>query len=168
MAANPLLAKVSDLATLLEITLDDEDPYALLIMRQASNAVRDAAKQPGWVRLDDPENDEPGPGQAVAPPVAEDITLQVAARAYTDPRNLASKGSGPIRESYFENGFYGTDLRPQELARLRGVSGNGNRGLWVQPISYGEPVTPILAPSELGYWYLADSDQFPYADPSQA
>lgn len=165
MAAVATLATVAELATLLKVTIANNDPYALMMLGQASSAVRDAAGQAGWVRLEDIEVDEPGVGQTVAPEAAHDVTLWVASRAYGDPRNRSRKTAGPISESFFENGVYGLDLTEGERARLGGYTGKTSSGIWVLPMSYGEEVKPVLVPHELGYWYIADEDQFPYGIP---
>ncbi len=165
MAVLAQLATVAELATLLRITIaaGEEDPYAVMILGQASTAVREAAGNVAWVRLTSPDT-EPGVGQVEMTETAHDITLWVASRAYNDPRNKSRRTAGPISESYFENGVYGLDLTEREQQRLDRANGGASSGLWVQPLSYGEDVEPILAPSDLGYWYLGDSDQFPYGN----
>ena len=100
MAVFPDLIPVSALSLALfrdATKLPPDDEYARMMISQASNAVRDAALQSGWVRLT--EGSEPGVGQAEVPTTAQDITLWVATRAYTNPRNLERRTAGPISET---------------------------------------------------------------------
>lgn len=166
MAVSGNLVPVAKLATMLHLTLAPDDDYANIIISAASNAVRDAARQAGWVRLDD--GDVAGTGQTEAPSSAQDITLWLALRAYSNPRNLARKTTGPISESYFENGVYGLELTPDERTRLEGMRTEGaGGGLWAQPIYGGKRRTEhVYIPSELNPpgapFYMAEEWQFPY------
>lgn len=173
MATTPLLAPIGDLATLLRLELDEEDAYATLILRGASNAVRTEARQPGWRAWDDepalrPTNPDPADLSLTwAPEVAADVTLQVAARAYTNPENLQRRTSGPSSDSWFENGLYGLELSAADREKLRHLRPDGGGdGVWTLPIAYGdERYGPIMVPSSppnLGDVYLADEGQFPY------
>lgn len=156
------LVPVVDLAKLLKITIAPDDSYANMIVEQASNAVRDAARHPEWV-LSAPQT-----GEALAPQTARDIALWVARRAYTHPGNLSRRTAGPISESYFENGVEALELTESELKRLNFLVGSSTGGLWVQPISSGYVGRyPLTVPSDMDppgdSFIIADSDQFPYA-----
>lgn len=163
MAVSPLLATVAELGILVkQLSLAENDPYATMILSQASQAVRDKGSA-GWVRLEDPEVDEPGPGQTEAPQTAHDITLQVARRAYLDRGNLARRTTGPMSETFFENGVYGLDLTEDEIDRLGKISGASTGGLWVQPTGDDSKHNPIILPDE-----RAGSDPILYAGPEWA
>lgn len=168
MAVTRMLASVSDLATLLRITIPDGDLYSAMIVQQASNAVRDEARQPDWVRREAPD-DVLAVGQVEAPEAARDITLWVASRAHADPRNRSRRTSGPISESFFENGVYGLELKPDEIARLDTLRPvQARNGLWTLPITHGPYANdPVLVPTspDFGNFYIADGDQFPYGTP---
>lgn len=169
MAAHATLVPVKALATLLRITIDSQDPYALMVLTQASNTVRSAAREPGWVRVD--AEGDLGPGQSEVPSEAQDITVWLAMRAYNNPRNLERRTAGPISESFRDTGVYGLELTPDERSRLARLGSSGSTGFWVQPLAYGDDPTPVLAPSmtsygvtDLGPTYFGTSDQFPYND----
>ena len=124
------LISVAELGKILKIELANSDPYARMIITQASNAVRDETGQTGWVGSD------PGPGQTVAPTAAHDVTLWVAARAFTNPRNLERRTAGPISETFRDTGLFGVELTENEKARLVPHSSDdkvSSNGLWVQP-----------------------------------
>lgn len=163
-AASPLLVTIPELATLLRTTIDEDNDYAKLIVAQASNAVRDEAGQPGWLRTLNPSDTIPE-GYGEAPFTARDIASWVAQRAFTDPRNRSRITSGPISDTFFENGVYGLDLTDGEKNRLAAYHPDAgqNTGLWVQPIGAGTRAEPVL---------LADvrpgSDPLIYADPEWA
>ena len=129
------LAQVSQLEIMLRFEISQEhQPYARMILAQASERVRIAAKQPGWIA----QGETPSLGQSVVPQVAEDIVLWVAKRAYTDPGNLQRRTSGPVSETFFENGVRGLELSESELAALGGMAPGGrSTGLWVQPVGGG-------------------------------
>lgn len=164
MPVSLLLASLEELATLLKAEIPTDDPYALMMLAQASQAVRDAAGQPGWVLRTggDPLPELP-PGTSDAPLTAQHITLWVAQRAYLDPRNRSRRTSGPISESFFENGVYGLDLTEGEKARLEPLSANAGGGLWTIRTGSDQRVPPV---------YLADvrpgSDPILYAGPEYA
>lgn len=167
MATTTSLTSVSDLATMLHLSIAEDDAYAALIIRGASNAVRDAARQPSWVRKEE-SGDTLATGEVLAPDTAQDITLWVAVRAYTNPRNLSRRTSGPISET-FREGVYGLELTDSEFARIEALRPAGNSGLWIQPIAGGKGAYgPILIPSELtpagDPFHIADEGQFPYND----
>lgn len=171
MAVSPLLVPVSALSLLLfrdAAKIPADDAYTQMVISQASNAVRDAARQPGWVRLED-AGDELGPGQSEVAPTAQDIVAQLAMRVWTNPRNLERRTSGPVSETFRDSGVYGLELTAAEAERLKGLRPGGGGGLWVQPLDYGEEETPVLVPSmtsygvtDLGPTYLGMSSQFPY------
>lgn len=165
------LATVSELAVLLKTNVDSGDPYAKMMLEQASTLVRDHALQPGWVlALSDPAV----LGEILAPGAAHDITLWAAQRAYTNPRNLSRRTAGPISESFFENGIYGLELTDGEKARidaLPGVNKPTKSGVWVQPIDAGYrglTHTKVTVPSSMNppgdLFYIADSNQYPYGN----
>jgi hypothetical protein len=160
MTVSPLLGTVAQLGVALKVTLEEDDPYAVMMLAQASQAVRDFAKQPKWVRSTD--NEALPEGYIEAPATAKDITLWVAQRAYTDPRNRSRRTSGPISESFFENGVYGLGLTDDEKARLGDLApSEGWGGLYAVKLA-GDPRTSpvILADSRAG------SDPLLYADPA--
>lgn len=174
MPVSALLVAVTDVQALLRVTQNADDAYAKLIISQASNAVRHAgvkagiAEAAGWVTATEP--DEPGTGQVQRPDVARDVALWVASRAYVNPKNLERRTSGPISETFRDSGVYGVELTDDERDRIGTLAGTSSTGgLWVQPISYGTEVVPILAPSDMPIpgdsFVLGDSDDFPYADP---
>lgn len=158
-----LLATVTQLRTLLRLTSMNEDTheYATMMLAQASTAVRDAARRPEWTIQDPPPS-----GQILAPQGARDITLWVAHRAYTNPKNLARRGVGPISEAFQDSGVYGVELTETERARLVELGGRARRGLWVQPIATGSEGTMLTTPSDMPIpgdpFYIADVGQFPY------
>lgn len=158
------LSSVKALATLLKVTIDDDDPYARLILEQASTSVRDAAGQPGWTLSPDPLV----LSESLPPQAAIDITLWVAQRAYTNPRNLSRRGSGPISEAFADIGVYGVELTDGELARIKGASGAKKGGLWALPIATAGDTTPypLTVPDMIDGtpFTIADSDQFPYVN----
>lgn len=163
MAISRNLVDMAALRTLLRLpSLSLDDEYARLIANQASNAVRDFAERQLWISADDGDDIT---GLELAPHTARDIALQVAFRAWTNPKNLERRTSGPISET-FGNGAWGLELTEDEKGRLGKLRAGGARGLWVQPITRVSPPSyPILVPSSpvnLGEVYLADSDQFPY------
>ena len=176
MAVTPYLTSVRRLSVMLYKDADripQDDEYALMMIGLASNAVREAARQAGWV-VETDEGDLPGVGQALAPQTARDIALLVAGRAYTNPKNLERRTAGPISETFRDSGVFGVGLTEDERNRLNDVSGRTG-GIWVQPIEYGsgEPLTvlvptltanPIIA-SDIGPFPLGQEDQFPYASP---
>lgn len=164
------LITVHDLAVALQLpNLSDDDEYAQLIIDQASDSVRDYAKKPGWVK---DVAIPPLPGTELAPQAARNVTLWVAVRAYTNPRNLSRRGSGPISESY-ENGLWALELTPAEKERIDGVTGGSSSGgLWIQPIDGGwarrsQPMYfPTYDPTQpTGDVIMFDEGQFPYNIP---
>lgn len=168
MAVSGNLTTVEKLRTMLKMpAMDDADPYALLIIEAASQAVRDYARQLGWVTRE--SGDTLGTGQVDAPETAQQITLWLAIRAYTNPTNLQRRTAGPISDTYFENGVYGLELTEDEKSRLGDLRTDGGGGLWVQPLSSGEETGPILIPSSREIpgdpFYIADGWQFPYGRP---
>lgn len=131
------LVPVSVLRTLLKLdatALPDADPYANLILEQASDHVRAAAGQPLWVAPSDPAtaND--------APRVALTITAWLAYRVFQNPTNLSRRTSGPISESYFDNGLVGLELTAAERDALGAYAGSSG-GLWIQPLYSAETVS---------------------------
>jgi hypothetical protein len=164
-----MLASTGQLGTLLKLTVPDDDPYALMMLAQASNAVRDEARQQSWVRKVEP-TDVLATGQVEAPETAQDITLWVAYRAYTNPGNLARRTTGPLSETWFENGVYGLELTDDEKRRLGKLTGSTGGGIWAQPISVATPenekvYVPVGFQTATGGFYIADGDQFPYGSP---
>jgi hypothetical protein len=124
------LTTVALLEQALRITIPAHDPYAILMIELASNAVRDAADQPGWVI------GTPGQNQTEAPQAARDVALMVAVRIFTNPRNLERRTAGPLSETFRDIGVYGVDLTDGEKERLEphiSDSRRGSNGLWVQP-----------------------------------
>lgn len=166
---NTLLATVAELGVALKINIPSSDAYAQLMLSHASGAVRDYAGRPGWVRnLSDPAVE----GEEVAPAAARQITLWVACRAFTNPRNLRGRSSGPISES-FENGLWAMELTPSEKERLDGITGgNSSSGsLWFLPIEgYGTPSGPVIVPTVaandpeflMNPMQIATEDQLPW------
>jgi len=164
MAVTPILATVADLAVALRMTLEDDDAYATLMLAQASQAVRDEARQPLWVLPADSDTDPADEGYVLAPRTAQDITLWVAQRAYLDPRNRTRITSGPISDTFSESGVYGLDLTDGERARLSGYRTDGaTGGLWSLQIGSGQKVAPITLND-----VRPGSDLLLYADPQWA
>lgn len=172
MAVHSELASIATLSLLL-YRVDDripaDDPYATMILSQASNTVRAAARRPGWVRLTD--GTLPGPGQIEAPQDAQDITAHVAARAYSNPRNLERRTAGPVSETFRDNGVVGLGLTEDEKGRLA-LLGPTSGGFWVQPLDYGDVDEPVVVPSvtsygvtDLGGTYLGMGSQWPWNIP---
>lgn len=151
-----------------ESGLEGTDSYALMIVEHASNAVRDYARKQGWVRnLSDPAI----AGEEVAPATAREITTWVAVRAYTNPRNLSRRGSGPISES-FENGLWALELTPSEKERIDRITGGGSSGdgLWILPIDGGftrrrREIRVPIEPQPGSPFPIADEGQYPYNAP---
>lgn len=167
MAVHSGLISVEELARLLRITIPSQDSYARMIIEQASNRVREVASQPGWVRVD--EGSTPGVGQTLAPATAHDVTLWISQRAYTNPKNLERRTSGPVSETFRDSGVYGIEPTDDERSRLVKLSPSGGSGLWVQPLDYGEDDDPVIVPSvtsygvtDLGGTYLGMGSQFPW------
>lgn len=161
------LATVSKLKVLLrKPDLPASDEYATMMLEQASRAVRFEAR-PGslaWV-LENPDTDA---GQILVPDEAQDITLWVAFRAFTNPRNLERRTAGPVSETFRDTGIYGlalTDDEKERLAELTTGDSGHSRRLWTQPVGAGTLPKPV---------YLVDSwpgaDLFLVADgtPEQA
>ncbi len=170
------LVTVQELAVLLKTTIAADDPYATMMVEQASSVVREYARMPGWVRnLSDPAVD----GEIVAPQGARDVALWVASRAYLNPTNMSRRTAGPISES-FENGLWALELTPDEKTRLDGLTGGARTGgLWVQPIDGGYPPWgPIMVPTIPAPYIddvlvysdiiIADEGQFPYNVPDDS
>ncbi len=171
MAVTPLLASVKSLRTLLRVDeedVPDTDPYALLILEQASDTVRHAARQPGWVRPQE-DGDTPGPDETLVPIIAAKIALWLAYRVYVNPSNLSRRTSGPVTDTFSDNGLVGMELTANELADLvdlRPDSATGG-GLWVQPIDTGRDVpTPVYLYDNLAG--PIDGSTILYADPVDA
>lgn len=125
------LVSVRDLGYALRLPLDSDDPYTLLMIGQASNAVRDFTGHQEWV------GSEPGVNEEVAPATARDVALWVALRAHRNPLNLERRTAGPISETFRDSGVFGAELTAAEEARLRNaelVSRGSTGGLWVQPV----------------------------------
>lgn len=162
-----LLATVAELSTFIEADppLEDDDSYYVMILTMASEAVRDAAERPDWVR------ENPSTGQTLAPVNAHHVTLWVAQRASEHPGNLSRRTSGPVSESFFENGVYGLDLTAGELARLRSAAGSTKSGLWAQPITAGgakvgrEAFIRVGTYPSSGQFHIATEGEWPYNIP---
>lgn len=160
------LNTIPNLALLLRTTIDPSDGYAELILEQASNSVRDYMRQPGWVTAD-----PPGDGQTVAPQVARDVTLWVAARAYTNPKNLERRTAGPISETFRDVGVLGVELTESEKERLGTPAGRSSNGLWVLQTSTPGGVSKVYLPDRPGATYLLmaeGEDVTAFVDPAEA
>jgi hypothetical protein len=157
------LATVSQLRLLLKLpNLSLADPYATMMVNQASTAVREAGLST-WT-IDDPVPT----GMVIAPQGARDVALWVAYRAYTNPKNLSRRGVGPISEAFQDTGIFGVELTPTEQARIEKLAGAGRSGgLWIQPLDTGRTGTMLTVPSDMVIagdpFYIADVGQFPYA-----
>lgn len=122
------LTTVTRLAGGLRTGISAEDGYADMIINQASNAVRDYTGQQGWVLAN------PSTGETVAPQTAQDVTLWVAMRAYTNPLNMERRTAGPISHTFRDSGVYGVELTENEKERLKPLAATTrSNGLWVQP-----------------------------------
>lgn len=174
MTVTSRLTSVEELRTLLRLpSLEADDPYALMILAQASNRVREAAKQPGWVVWDGDglPPTEPGAGQTWAPETAKEITLWVAYRAFTNPKNLERRTSGPISET-FRNGVGGLELTADEEKRLNALTGSSTNGLWSLPMTGGQQEERMLTVPVIMYdgktfpgargFHIADNGDWPY------
>lgn len=119
-----LLVDIEELTALLRmpegslVDGSDIDPYTLLMMEGASEVVRDVAEQPDWTL-----ETIPARGRIIA--------LWLARRAWEDEGNLARRTSGPISQSFREDGVYGLNLEPAELEWLQGHRPDGDSGLFI-------------------------------------
>lgn len=163
------LTTVSQLRTLLKLpNLSLADPYAVLMVNQASTRVREAGLE-AWT-IDNPLPE----GGVAAPQGARDVALWVAYRAYTNPKNLSRRSVGPISDAFQDSGVFGVDLTPAELARLEKLANAGSGrsgGLWIQPLDTGEAEGMLTVPSDMPIpgdpFYIADTGQFPYGYDSE-
>lgn len=122
---------VETLRQALRLPIADDDPYTLLMIAQASNAVRDFTGHQEWVGSD------PGPLDALAPGTARDVALWVALRAHRNPLNLERRIAGPISETFRDSGVFGASLTAAEEKRLTDaqlVTRVNTGGLWVQRV----------------------------------
>lgn len=108
-----------------------DDAYTRFIIEAASDLVRETAGMPGWVA------ETPGPGQSRAPARARQIATLVAARAWGDSGNLQTRASGPVRETYFENGIRGLVLDQGDRDWLEGHKGGTGNGMWILRVGAG-------------------------------
>lgn len=166
--ATTSLVTVAVLRVLLKKTteeLPDSDPYATLILEQASDAVRDAARQPLWTYTAPPA---PTPeGEIAVPRSAAHIAAWLAFRVYTNPQNLQRKTTGPISHTFFDTGLVGMELTDSERDTLEDLRPNSDEssGLWIQPINAGDTVsTAIFLWDEA----IPPGDAILYADPIDA
>lgn len=115
-----LLVDVDELTSLLKMPPDslDEDEYTRLIMEAASAKVRDVAGHPEW-ELD------------TIPTRGRFIALWLAKRAWEDPGNLQRRTSGPISDTFFENGVRGLTLEDDEREWLEGQQPGGANSTWI-------------------------------------
>jgi hypothetical protein len=160
------LATVSKLKILVKKPeLPASDPYAQMMLDQATRAVRFEGKPASLYWSLEPDEDL---DQVEVPEDVVDIVLWVAARAFLNPRNLERRTAGPVSETFRDVGIYGLELTDQEKQRVADLAAGDNshsRGLWTQPVGAGKLTEPI---------YLTDSwpgaDLFLVADgtPSQA
>jgi hypothetical protein len=115
-----LLVKVEELELLLKVpegTLANDD-YTDLMMRAASDLVRETAKQPDWTL-------ETAPTRAVF------IATWVAKRAWEDRGNLVRRTAGPISQTFSEDGIRGLALTQEERDWLLGMRPGGSGGLLI-------------------------------------
>lgn len=149
------LATVSKLKILIKKPeLEDSDPYAEMMLEQATRAVRFEGKPISLLWAIEPDADL---DQIIVPEDVVDIVLWVAARAYTNPRNLERRTAGPVSETFRDTGIYGLELTEQEKQRVADLAvgdSSHSRGLWTQPVGAGKLTQPV---------YLTDS--WPGADP---
>lgn len=123
-----LLVDVTELERLLKRPEGSlaNDEYTQLIMEAASAVVRDTAQQPNWeltVSSDPPDVLIPARGRFIA--------LYLAKRAWLDQGNLSRRTSGPISQSFREDGVYGLNLEPAELEWLNGHRPDGDSGIFI-------------------------------------
>jgi hypothetical protein len=111
----PALASPSDLAAFLNLTIEDDDARAELVLRLASGLVRQAAGQT-WV--------DGGGDLADVPEVAFAVCLQSAARAWVNPTAASQTSTGPFQSSH-SSGVMLTDDEREQLAPLSGESIGG-------------------------------------------
>lgn len=116
-----------------------EHPFALAVIAQASDLVREAAKRPEW-GVNEP-----------APVTAKNIVVQVSQRVFNNPRMIAQRGAGPITEKTAQELLTGMDLTPGERERLYGLRPSPSTGLWVVPTETGRRY-----PEPEGYAYIDD------------
>ena len=132
MADSPLV-DIAELTTLLKKSAGslDTDEYTALMIEGASAIVRDEGNS-NWVLT------ATGPDDVVIPARGRFIALYLAERAWSDTRNLARRTSGPISESFHEDGVTGLVLTEAELDWLEGHSPGGNSdGTWIMRINPG-------------------------------
>lgn len=166
--ATTSLVPVAVLRVLLKKTaeeLPDNDPYATLILEQASDAVRDAAKQPTWAYT--PEGDTPPEDSTPVPRSAAHIAAWLAYRVYTNPQNLQRKTTGPISHTFFDTGLVGMELTKAERDTLEDLrpDATSSSGLWIQPLNAGDTVSTAIF-----LWddWIPPGDAILYADPIDA
>jgi hypothetical protein len=129
MADTPLV-DVEALETLLrrddpELELDEYADYTALIIEGASAIVRDEG-DPNWVLSN------PGDGETVIPARGRFIALALAKRAWEDQGNLQRRTTGPLSETFFEDGVRGLELTEAELDWLEGHQPDGkSTGTWI-------------------------------------
>lgn len=147
-----LLATQDELAIVLREEIPAElDDFSLLVLEQASDAVREAAKQPDWTIT-------------TAPSTARRIALWVAKRTYQNPEHELATGIGPLSSRVTDQQAAGVTLTADEEEALAAfwpadAVGADAGQLWVQPIDAEPPVTD-------GLIYLATPEGTPllYAD----
>lgn len=121
------LVKLDELEVLLKLppnTLVD-DKYTDLMMRAASNLVRETANQPHWELV------VAGPDDVLAPTRAGFIALYLAKRAWQDTGNLQRRTAGPISQTFSEDEVRGLELTDAEREELEGRRPGGSSGSWV-------------------------------------
>src|SRR5688500_14520093 len=101
----PTLASISELKVVAQRPdLDNEDPFALLILELASNKVTDYCGHPEW--------EEDGTGDATPPRAARRIALFMAKRTFENPDAEVAYGVGPLSGRSLDWSAYGLYLTP--------------------------------------------------------
>jgi hypothetical protein len=129
--ALPTLASVAELASWLNVPIQDGDARAVLVLESASGLARSAAGQT-WV--DGNQNLDGVPDGVRA------IVLTAAARAWHNPTGASQSSTGPFQASY-PSGVHLTDDERDALASYR-TSAAG--GLWTISTTRGDMETKLV------------------------
>lgn len=151
--ALPALATVEDLAAWLDESIDPTDPRALAVLRMASARVRSYTGRT-WV-------DDSGDLTDV-PDEVWSVTVQVAARAYTNPSGIVQETTGPFTARWPEEHGQVLFLTAAEQAALDPYRSRPT--LWTMRTEHDDPMLRTLAASTVWVDVEGSSEPFPAYD----
>lgn len=101
------LVSISQLAVWTREDIEPDDPFALMVLDEATALVVDYCGRPDW-------EDAPG----TAPRLARRICLIVAGRTYLNPDMEVATGTGPISSRVRDEAAAGMQLTESEMEQL--------------------------------------------------